>query len=311
MEKHELINCHKLIEPFIHRTPVMTSRQIDEMVGCSLYFKCENFQRMGAFKIRGAVHAILTLPESKRKKGVVTHSSGNFAQAVSLAARTLGIAAHIVMPSNAPEVKKAAVRSYGGIIVECLPSLEAREQQTREIQKETGATFLHPSNDYSVILGQGSAGLELLQEIPDLDVLIVPVGGGGLIAGVAMAAHFFGKNCKVMGAEPETADDAWRSMKSGKIETNLSTNTIADGLRTHLGDVNFPIIQNLVSEIVRISDDEIIFAMRLLYERMKIVVEPSSAIVLAAALKAKDRLKGLKVGLIISGGNVDLKSLPF
>ena len=311
MEKQRLIDTQKRITPYIHRTAVLTSRLIDEMSGAVLFFKCENFQRMGAYKIRGATNAILQLSEEQKKRGVVTHSSGNFAQALSLAAQSLGVEAHIVMPSNAPRVKMEGVKAYGGKIVLCDPTLKAREATADRIAQETGATFMHPSNDPEVILGQGTAAMELLEDHPDLDYIFTPVGGGGLIAGTALAAHYFGNNCKVIGGEPFEVDDAYRSFHSGVIETNVSTNTIADGLKTVLGDKTFPIIRKYVHDIIRVTEDEIIAAMKLVWERMKIVVEPSSAVALAALLREAERFQGKKVGIIISGGNVDLGNLPF
>ncbi|PTX44307.1 threonine dehydratase [Christiangramia gaetbulicola] len=309
--KAQLEKVSKLIQPHIHRTPVLTSHLINEIAGADLYFKCENFQRMGAFKMRGATNAILNLSEEQKAKGVVTHSSGNFAQALSLAAKSLEVPAYIVMPDSAPEVKKAAVRTYGGEITECPSTLPDRERTADEIQQRTGATFIHPSNDLDVILGQGTAALELLEDEPDLDIIFCPVGGGGLIAGTALAVKHFGNNCKCMGGEPLEADDAWRSLQSGKIETNETANTVADGLKTQLGDINFPIILEHVDEIVRVSEDEIKTALRLIWERMKIIVEPSSAVALAAVIKEKERFKNKKIGIIISGGNVDLAKLPF
>lgn len=309
--KEELIAVHKRIAPYIHNTPVITSQLLDEISGAVLFFKCENFQKMGAFKMRGAANAILNLPKQKQEKGVVTHSSGNFAQAVSLSAKSINVPAYIVMPSTAPQVKKDAVRSYGGQITECPPTLAEREKAAQKIIDETGATFVHPSNDLDVIYGQGTAAIELLQEYPDLDFVVTPVGGGGLTAGTALAVHHFGKNCKSIGAEPFEADDAFRSLQSGKIEENESADTIADGLKTQLGDKNFPIIRELVSEIIRVEEREIIGALKLIWERMKIVVEPSSATALAAVLREKEKFKGKKVGIILSGGNVDLQKLPF
>ena len=266
---------------------------------------------MGAYKMRGATHAILRLSDEQKVKGVVTHSSGNFAQALSLAAKRLGVKAHIVMPTSAPQVKKKAVLGYGGLIVECETTLEARMAMAEKIQKETGATFIHPSNDDNVILGQGTACIELLEDHRDLDYVVVPVGGGGLIAGTALAAHYFGKACKVVGGEPFEVDDAYRSLQSGKIETNETANTIADGLKTQLGDINFPIIQKYVDSIVRVTEQEIVDALRLIWERMKIIVEPSSAVALAAILTANKNFQDKKVGIIVSGGNVDLDHLPF
>jgi len=311
MDKQQLKDCHQRIKPFIHDTPVLTSRLIDKIGNANFYFKCENFQRMGAFKMRGAANAILQLTPDQKKNGVVTHSSGNFAQALSLAAQSLGVKAYIVMPSSAPEVKKEAVRGYSGILSECEPTLTAREQATQEIINKQGATFIHPSNNEQVILGQGTACMELLKLYPDLDYVFTPVGGGGLLAGTALAVHYFGKNCKTIGGEPFEVDDAFRSLKSGKIETNTTTNTIADGLKTQLGDRNFPIIQKYVEEIVRVKEQEIVHAMRLIWERLKIVCEPSSAVALAACFRKKELLTHKKVGIIISGGNVDLSKLPF
>jgi threonine dehydratase len=266
---------------------------------------------MGAFKMRGAVNAILQLSPAQQKKGVVTHSSGNFAQALSLAARSLGVPAYIVMPSNAPLVKKEAVRGYGGIITESQPILEAREATATQIQLQTGATFIHPSNDIDVILGQGTAALELLEEKPDLNFIFAPVGGGGLVAGTALATHYHSSPCLTIGAEPFEADDAYRSLQSGTIEANKTAHTIADGLKTQLGDKNFPIIQQYVSEIIRVEEQEILAAMKLIWERMKIIVEPSCAVPLAALLREKERFKSKRIGIILSGGNVDLKNLPF
>ena len=309
--KNDIVAAAERIAPYIHRTPVLTSRQLNKLAGAELYFKCDNFQRMGAFKMRGATNAILKLTNEQKRKGVVTHSSGNFAQALALAAESLNINAHIVMPNDAPQVKKDAVREYGGTITECEPTITSRQATAKKIQEETGATFIHPFNDFNVILGNASAGKELLEEYPDLEVIIVPVGGGGLISGTALSALSFAKNCRIIGAEPYEVDDAFRSLKSGKIETNTTTNTIADGLKTNLGDITFAIIQNYVSEIIRVTEDEIIAAMQLIWERMKIIVEPSCATTLAAVLKNKMHFKGKKVGLLLTGGNVDLKNLPF
>ncbi|WP_420602913.1 pyridoxal-phosphate dependent enzyme [Flagellimonas sp.] len=311
MDKSEFIECHKRIKPFIHNTPVLTSQLIDAMADASIFFKCENFQKMGAFKMRGATNAIMLLTEKQRQQGVVTHSSGNFAQALSLAAKSLGVKAFIVMPSNAPQVKKDAVRGYGGIVIECEPTLLAREAKSKSIQEKEGATFIHPSNDDNVIIGQGTACKELLEQQPDLDYVFAPVGGGGLIAGTALASQYFGNNCKVIGGEPYEVDDAYRSMLSGNIETNKTTNTIADGLKTQLGDRNFPIIQQYVDSIVRVTENEIIHAMRMIWERLKIICEPSSAVAFAAAIKHKNEITGKKIGVILSGGNVDLQNLPF
>jgi len=311
MDKTTFLKRHQDIQQYIHRTPVLQSTLLNAIAGCEMYFKCENFQKMGAFKMRGAASAMVMLTEDQKKKGVVTHSSGNFAQAVALSARGMNIPAYIVMPENAPTVKKNAVRDYGGNIIESASTPIAREQMADKVQSETQGTFLHPSNDLNVIIGQGTAALELLEDYPDLDIVTAPVGGGGLIAGTCLAAHLFGNNCKVIGAEPANADDAYRSLQSGKIETNDEFETIADGLRTNLGDINFPIIQKYISEIIRVEEETIVPAMKLIWERMKIIIEPSCAVPFAGILAHKEKFSGKKVGVILSGGNVDLTKLPF
>lgn len=310
--KQDLIDCAERIRPYVHHTPIMESKHIENFLGNDLYFKCENFQRAGAFKIRGATNAILQLTDEQKIKGVVTHSSGNFAQALALAARSVGVKCYIVMPYDAPEVKRNAVRVYGGEIIECASTLEARQRISKQVIDQTGATFIHPSNTLEVIIGQATAAMELLEVYPDLDVLITPVGGGGLIAGTALAAKYFGKpGIQVVGGEPLEADDAFRSLASGVIQSNETTDTIADGLKTQLGDVNFPIIQQHVKGIVRVRENEIVSAMRLIWERMKVIVEPSSAVALAVLIKERPCFEGKKVGIILSGGNVDLNNLPF
>ena len=311
MTKKDLIDCYQRITPFIHKTPVLSSELVNELVGAYVFFKCENFQKTGAYKMRGATNAIMQLSEEQRSKGVVTHSSGNFAQALSKAAQSLGVKATIVMPSNSPIAKKEGVKTYRGHIIECEPTIEARQSAADKIVSNTGATFIHPSNDPDVILGQGTACYELLSDYPNLDVVACPVGGGGLIAGSAIAAHHLSNTCQIIGGEPFEADDAYRSLISGKIETNETANTIADGLRTQLGHHNFPIIKAHVDRIIRVTETEIVEAMRFIWERMKIIIEPSSAVTFAAVLKDKNRLRGLNVGIIISGGNVDVTNLPF
>ncbi|MFY0631106.1 MAG: threonine/serine dehydratase [Flavobacteriaceae bacterium] len=311
MQKTDLLAVYNRVASHIHKTPVLYSRLIDEIAGSEVYLKCENFQRAGAYKIRGATNAILKLSDEQRSRGVVTHSSGNFAQAVSLAAKNLGVPASIVMPSNAPRIKKEGTLGYGGMVTECEPTIQAREKASQKIQEETGATFLHPSNDIDVIHGQGTACYELLQQESDFDYIVTPIGGGGLIAGTCLFASQFSHNTKVIGAEPFEVDDAYRSLISGKIETNETTNTIADGLRTQLGNHNFPIILEHVDQVIRVTEDEIISAMKLVWERMKIIIEPSSAVAVAAVLRETRLFKGKKVGVIISGGNVDLGNLPF
>ncbi|MEM6516301.1 MAG: pyridoxal-phosphate dependent enzyme [Bacteroidota bacterium] len=309
--KSELLKAHERIKPFIHNTPVLSSRLINDMAGADIVFKCENFQKMGAFKMRGAANAILSLSEEERHRGVVTHSSGNFAQAVSLAAQKLDVKAYIVMPENAPQVKKDAVKTYKGEIIECESTPQARETTANRIKEEKGAFFLHPSNQDEVIFGNSTAAIELLADYPELEVILTPVGGGGLIAGTALAAHYFSDSCKVIGGEPLEVDDAYRSLISGKIEINESFDTVADGLRTHLGDRNFPIIQKYVDKIIRVEENEIVNAMKIIWERMKIIIEPSCAVPFAAMLKHKEEFKNQKIGIILSGGNVDLANLPF
>ncbi len=309
--KEHLERALQTVTPFVHQTPVLTSSALDQMAGASLYFKCENFQKMGAFKMRGAVNTIQNLSDEQKAAGVITHSSGNFGQAVALAAKNLGVTAYVVMPENAPSVKKEAVKGYGAVVTICESTLKAREDTSEKIKQKTGATFLHPSNNLDVILGNATAGVELLQKHPDLDYLLAPVGGGGLIAGTALAAKYYGTNCKAIGGEPFAVDDAYRSLQSGTIETNSTAHTVADGLRTNLGSINFPIIQELVSEIIRVEEDEIVAAMKHIWERMKIIIEPSCAVPFAAVLKEPGKFQQKKIGIILSGGNVDVKNLPF
>ncbi|NNE03893.1 MAG: threonine/serine dehydratase [Eudoraea sp.] len=299
------------IKGHVHQTPVLTSSLFNKRIGARVFFKAENLQRTGSYKIRGATHAILALDEKERKKGVVTHSSGNFAQALSRAAANLGIPAYIVMPTNAPRIKREAVLLYGGKITDCEPTLEARETAARSIVEATSATFIHPSNDLQVILGQGTAAVELIHEVLDLDCLVAPVGGGGLLAGTSLATNFLINTCEVIGAEPFEVDDAYRSLQSGKIETNDTTNTIADGLRTQLGDVSFPIIKKHVDRIIRVEEQEIKDAMRWVWERMKIIIEPSSAVAVAAVIREPHYFEGKKVGILISGGNTDVNNPAF
>ncbi len=301
----------KRIAPHVHNTPVLTSSTIDSMLKATVYFKCENFQRGGTFKIRGAVNAILQLSEDERERGVITHSSGKFATALALAASALDTKAYIVMPSNAPSVKRDAVAGYGAQIIDCQPTLKSRESTLIAQQKKKGATFIHPSNDMNVILGNATAVMELAKEAEQLDVVIAPVGGGGLLAGTAMAVNHLHYYIETIGAEPFGADDAYLSLKTGKIQPSINPKTIADGLKTQLGDQNFPIIQKLVSKIIRVEEKEIIEAMKFIWERMKIVIEPSSAVAVAAMFRNSTEFKNRKVGVILSGGNVDLSNLPF
>lgn len=307
--KEQIIQAHERIKPFIHQTPVLTCSTINEMAGASLFFKCENFQKIGAFKIRGGMNAVLTLSAEKIANGIATHSSGNHAQAIAYAARQTGAKAYIVMPNNSPNVKVNAVKGYGAEITFCEPNQQARETALQEIVERTGAEFVHPYNDDRVITGQATCAKELIEEIPDLDVLIAPVGGGGLLSGTALSAHYFSPTTTVYAGEPEGAADAIRSLRSGTIENAPYINTIADGLLTKLGDKTFPIIKEHVKDIFTVTDEEIIAALRLVYERMKIVVEPSCVVPLAAVLKNKSIFSGKRVGLILSGGNVDLSKL--
>ena len=299
----------KRIQPYIHRTPVLTNESLNQKVGAQVFMKCENFQKVGAFKFRGASNAVFSLTDEEAKLGVCTHSSGNHAQALALAARMRGIPAYIVMPSNAPQVKKNAVAGYGGQITFCEPTLEARESNLDRIKNQTGANVVHPYNDERVIAGQGTATLELLEEIPDLDVIIAPVGGGGLLSGTLIAATETKKGIRVIAAEPEMADDAFRSMQAGKIIASKNPKTIADGLLTSLGTLTFPIIQQRLERVVTVSEASIIESMKFVWERAKIIIEPSAATVIAVLWEKKINLSGLKVGVILSGGNVDLGKL--
>ncbi len=300
-----IVEAHNRIKPFIHHTPVLTSTSLDEIAGCMLFFKTENFQKVGAFKSRGAMNAILSLTREQRARGVATHSSGNHAQALARAAKIMGTKAYIVMPRTAPQIKKQGVIGYGGEIFECEPTLRAREEMLMKVVEDKGAYVIHPFNNFDVIAGQATAAKEFFEEINYLNYVIAPVGGGGLISGTGLAAKFFSPQTIVVGAEPEGADDAFRSLESGMIEPSQS-DSVADGLLTTVGDKTFPIIQETVRKIITVSDVEIISAMRLLWERLKIIVEPSAAVAFAAVLKQKERFRNRNVGIIISGGNVDL-----
>ena len=290
---------------------MLTSRSLNEIFKASLFFKCENFQKVGAFKFRGATNAVLSLGEEEKKRGVGTHSSGNHAAALSLAARMQGIPAYIVMPRTAPEIKKTAVESYGGIIAFCEPTLEAREKGMEEVVARTGCTFIPSYNHPDIICGQGTAARELIEEAGELDIVVGPVGGGGLISGTSISTKGMLPGARVIAVEPAGADDAYRSFTSGKFVPSVNPRTIADGLLTSLGDLTFRVIMKHVDEIVTVSEESIVAAMRLLWERMKIVVEPSGAVPLAGILEKKIDAEGRRVGLILSGGNLDLASLPF
>ena len=299
------------IRPYAHRTPILTNESLNQNVGAQVYLKCENMQKVGAFKFRGACNAVYSLNAEEAKHGVCTHSSGNHAQALALAARMHGIPAYIVMPNNAPQVKKDAVAGYSGQITFCAPTLEARESTLEGIRLDTGASVVHPYNDERVIAGQGTAVLELLEDIPDLDVIITPVGGGGLLSGTAIAATESKKGIRVIAGEPEMADDAYRSVQAGEIIPSVNPQTIADGLLTSLGTLTFPIIRERVEQIITVSEKGIIDSMKFIWERAKIVIEPSAAVAVGVLWEKKIDLKGLKVGLILSGGNVDLGHLPW
>jgi len=299
------------IASWAHRTPVLTCAAIDQRVGAAVHFKCENLQKVGAFKFRGATNAVFSLGDEEASRGVATHSSGNHAQALALAARNRGIPAHVVMPSTSAAPKKAAVIDYGAVVTECAPTLAARESTLDEVVARTGATFVHPYDDYRIIAGQATAAMELVEELPDLDVVLAPVGGGGLLSGTALAVHHFSPGTRTIAAEPRGADDAFRSLAAGEIIPSVDPDTIADGLLTSLGQRNFPIIRRHVERIVTVGDPTIIAAMRLVWERMKLIIEPSSAVPLAALLAGELDLSGARIGVIVSGGNVDLDRLPW
>ncbi|MFV0593783.1 MAG: pyridoxal-phosphate dependent enzyme [Draconibacterium sp.] len=307
----DVVKAHEIIKKYAHRTPVLSSSGINKIVGAELFFKCENFQKVGAFKFRGACNAVFSLSDEEAAHGVGTHSSGNHAAALELATRMRGIAAHIVMPINAPEIKKKAVAGYGANITFCKPTLEARESTLAAIIKETGASEIHPYNNFNVIAGQGTAAKELIEDKGGFDLILAPVGGGGLLSGTAITAKYLLPACRVIAAEPAGADDAFRSFQSKTRIPSVEPKTIADGLLTSLGERNFAIIMDKVDDIVTVSEENIIAAMRLIWERMKIIIEPSSAVPLAAILEKKIKLKGKKTGIILSGGNLDLGSLPF
>jgi len=303
--------AHDRIRPHIHRTPVLTSARLDAASGASLFFKCENFQKVGAFKARGATNAVFALDDETARRGVATHSSGNHAAALSRAAKLRGIAAHIVMPTNSPKVKVRAVEGYGGRIVFCEPNQRAREEACACVIAETGATLIHPFENEEVMAGQGTIAIELLEDVPDLDVVLCPVGGGGVLCGTAVAAKTLRPSIKVIATEPAGADDAAQSFHQHRLVYQEQKNTIADGLRTNLGAVNFALIQRYVDDIVAVPDEATVAAMRTIWETMKIVVEPSGAVPYGAVLEKLIDLKAKRIGIILTGGNVDLDALPW
>jgi threonine dehydratase len=309
--REDIVKAAERIQAYIHRTPVLTCSAIDDIAGASIFFKCENLQKAGAFKSRGAVNAVFSYDPYDIKQGVATHSSGNHAAALARAAQLKQIPAYIVMPENSSKVKIAAVKTYGGRITFCQPSLEAREEKLNEVLNETNAFEIHPYNNYSIIAGQATAALELIEDQPGLDTIIVPVGGGGLLSGTALAVHYFSPDTKVVAAEPSGADDAYQSFYQKRLIPSVNPDTIADGLRTSLGTLTFPIIRRLVSDIITVNDQATIEAMKLVWERMKIIIEPSSAVALAMVMRHKHRFAGQRIGIIISGGNVDLMHLPW
>lgn len=307
----DVADAARRVAPHVHRTPVLRSRRLDTLVGADLFLKCENLQRIGAFKARGAHNAVLSLGDAEAARGVVTHSSGNHAAALSLAAATRGIRADIVMPANAPRAKVESVRRLGGHVTMCEPTIAAREAAAEAIVAASGATLVHPYDDTRVIAGQGTAAVELLEDYPELDAITAPVGGGGLMAGTAIAARHMCPRIRIVATEPEQADDAWRSWSTGVWTAGDPPNTVADGLRTTVGHNGLPILLALLDDFVTVREASIVEAMRLVWETTKLVIEPSSAVPLAAIIEGKGGMQGLRVGIILTGGNVDLDRLPW
>lgn len=310
IQKMEIKEAADGLSSYVHRTPVFTSRYVNDLLDCQVFFKAENLQKTGSFKARGAVNSLLRLSPGQKQKGVATHSSGNHGQALAWAANTMGIPAFIVMPENAPSVKVAAVRSYGAEVRFCPANLQAREDGLRDVINETDATFIPPYNYEHTIMGQATCALEIIDEIGAPDIILAPVGGGGLLSGTALCANYFSPGTRVVGCEPKQADDAERSFRAGEIIPSVNPQTIADGLRTSLGDITFGYIRELVSDIITCEEATIVEAMRIIWERMKLVVEPSAAVPLACMMEAPSKFTGKKVALILSGGNVDLDSSP-
>ncbi|HRS01933.1 MAG TPA: pyridoxal-phosphate dependent enzyme [Bacteroidota bacterium] len=308
---YDIEEAHNRIRKFIHETPIFYSDGINRITGANIFFKCENLQKVGAFKYRGATNAVQLLTDAEAQRGVLTHSSGNHAQALALAAKTRGIKAHIVMPINSSRVKINAVEEYGGKIYFCEPNLKAREAKAREIQEQTGALFIHPYDNPNIIAGQGTVAKEMFQILGTLDAILAPIGGGGLMSGTAIATKFLSPYTKIYGVEPANADDARRSLEKGEIVEMINPNTIADGLRTQLSQLTFEIIRDKVNKIFGVSEESIIKSMRLIWERLKLVIEPSAAVSLAAILENPSIFKDKIIGIILSGGNVDIENLPF
>ena len=307
----DIVAAHDRIAPFIHRTPVLTNKSLNELSGAELYFKCENFQKAGSFKIRGATNTVELLNQDELDKGVATTSSGNHGAALSMAVSRRNGKTKVVMPHNTPKIKVKNVERNGGEVIWCEPDQTSREEVLKDLVIKTGSTVVHPYNDERIVMGQGTAGKELIEDHPDLDVIVSPVSGGGLLSGTLLSAQGINPKIKVYGAEPLEADDTFLSLQKGEIVPNKTINTICDGLRAQIGTITFPIIQSYVEEVITLTEEEIIESMKMIWERMKIVVEPSCSITLAAVLKSRDRFAGKKVGLIISGGNVDLERLPW
>jgi threonine dehydratase len=307
----DVVAAHERVAPYVHRTPVLTSSYLDALTGAELFFKCENLQKAGAFKVRGASNAVFGLDESSAAKGVATHSSGNHALSLSYAAGRRGIPCHVVMPRTAPQAKKDAVRGYGGMITECEPSTSSREQVFAQVQAETGADFVHPYNDPRVIAGQATCSRELLEQVQGLDAVVAPIGGGGMVSGTCLTLSNLAPDVAIYAAEPERADDAYRSFKAGHIIADDAPQTVADGLKVPLKELTWHFVSRYVTDIFTASEEDIVAAMRLIWQRMKIVMEPSSAVPLATILKNQHVFAGKRVGVIITGGNVDLDKLPW
>ncbi len=309
---HDIETAALRIKPYIHETPILTSHSIDELIGANIFFKCENFQKTGSFKMRGAANVIFGLSDEELKNGVATQSSGNHGQAVALAANLRKTPAYIVMPDNSATVKMDSVKIYGGNIITCKPTIEARETAVAKILDETQSHYVAPYNDFRVIAGQGTSALEFYKQVENLDIMMTPVGGGGLMSGTALSSHYVSPKTIIIGTEPAEVDDAFRSFYSGIMQSNTTTNTIADGLRASIREKTFEVIKNYVHQIVTVQEHEIIAAMKLIWTRLKIIIEPSCAVPFAAILFGKvENIKGKRIGIILTGGNVDLDKLPF